>query len=524
MPCFRNSHVGLFNGRHSHRSFSQTADLYRSNLQFHRRKRRRPSPCLLEQGSSLLGHLRRPPHKKQCTEDVWCAVFDIICSESPSLLHLENYRAGGVTEMKVESPQVEPEGEPEPQLAVIQRAADFSVNDGLKRTTSISELTPKKLKQCATREIGTQCNLDDMLEPMAVSALHRRMCVRRVQELPLESDIMASSIVDLHFSSSRDLAEVSDWAARLSEQQLQDLAHGFLGSRIAGIAVKSGPKARLRLVGDRFVSEANMLSQRLPKFRSALTSSCMTLFFGGFPERPFNGRGLFALVDHDAQAWSPVIHTALNFASRLICDGALPQSLAAELLQRSFGCALLDAKHMMSLVKLDRNLVFRSPHALFKCNTLHFWGPSDSRSAATCKILGKAETTSCNLVRFAAQHARKSPAPPLAQSQSSSCLAMQSKPEPCLARADTAPPALCPKKRSVGTILRLQDDMAPHCCVSFAGATTCKPFVLAEAIPLEIPDDDLPDYWRSVAGGEHKPAKLEERAKMAEAMLYCNDN
>merc|ERR1712182_185918 len=100
------------------------------------------------------------------------------------------------------------------------------------------------------------------------------MCARRVQELPLESDIAASSIVDLHFSSSRDLAEVSDWAARLSEQQLQDLAHGFLGTRIAGIDVKSGPKARPRLVGDRFVNEASMLAGRLPEFRCALTSSC----------------------------------------------------------------------------------------------------------------------------------------------------------------------------------------------------------------------------------------------------------
>merc|ERR1712166_1270904 len=91
-------------------------------------------------------------------------------------------------------------------------------------------------------------------------------------------------------------------------------------------------------------------------------------------------------------------------------------------------------------------------------------------------------------------------------------------PAPCLPRSFSAPAALCPKQRSVGTLLRLQDDLAPHCRVSFAGTTNRKPFVVAEVISLEILDNDLPDYWRFVAGGDHGP-KLEERALRAEVMV-----
>jgi hypothetical protein len=78
---------------------------------------------------------------------------------------------------------------------------------------------------------------------------------------------------------------------------------------------------------------------------------------------------------------------------------------------------------------------------------------------------------------------------------------------------------LFPKQRSVGTLLRSQDDMAPHCCVSFAGTTIRKAFVSAEVIPLEIPDNDLPEYLRFVAGGEHRPAKMDESALRVEAIL-----
>lgn len=329
----------------------------------------------------------------------------------------------------------------------------------------------------ASREMGTQCDIEDMLEPMAISKMNHRMCCRRVRQLSLCAELEAQSIVDFHFCSFRDVASVNDWASMLSKEELAELAHGFLGTHIAGITVKSGAKERPRSVNSRHLEEAAILSEN-PNFRSALLSSARTLFFGGFSAKPFNGRSLFALVDHNAEIWAPVMYTALDFAGHLIQRGVLPVALTAELLKRSAqlltDAGVLHSKHIVNIVAAMRI------------------------DKPTCQM------------------------PLLSRSMSSPLPEKQGSTKPCLRHADTAPADLyrTPRRvRSIGTLLRLQDDLAPYCCISFEGVVKDKPHANAEIIPLDIPLDDVPAYWRSVAGGEHRPAKLEQRALVAEVMV-----
>jgi hypothetical protein len=330
----------------------------------------------------------------------------------------------------------------------------------------------KKLKLPATREMGTQCDLEDMLEPMGFNVLNHRMCFRRVRQMPLIPEMEAPSVVDFHFSSFRDLTSVFEWASMLSSDEVQELADGFLGTRIAGVPVKGGARTCPRLVVRRFVEEAVILCG-IQEFRDALVSSTRTLFFRGFCTKPFNGRSLFALVDHDAQVWAPVMHTALDFVGRLIHRSALPGALSAELLQMSG------------------------------------WMLNNSEAQCTMHVVSMIAVLKIEPA---------CPMPRLARSASTPSSRVQSTVEHGLVRADTAPPALCPKMRSVGTLLRLQDDLAPHCCVSFEGVIKQEPFVIAEAIPLDIPVEDLSHYWHFAAGGEHKAANLAHRAQQAEVM------
>lgn len=357
-----------------------------------------------------------------------------------------------------ESDDMESETEPDAtqSLFTSHRVTAFDFERIPRRTSQNVWMAPSKsLKSRATKEIGTQCDIDDMLEPMGVNVLNHRMCSRRVRQLPLNPD-MEASIVDIHFSSFRDLASVAEWASMLSRHELRELAGGFLGMRIAGVAIKGSARARPRSVVGRFLEEAVLLC-KIQNFRNALVSSATMLFFHGFSKKPFNGRNLFALVDHDATLWGPVMHTALDFAGRLTQRGALPKALNAELLQRSAW-------------------LLNNEGAQYRTHVVSMVTALKSKPQQRTRVQG-------------------------------------------LVRAGTAPPALCPKTRSVGTLLHLQDDLAPHCCISFEGVVRDEPYVAPEVIPLDIPIEDLPQYWRFAAGGEHKPAKLEQRAKRAEVMI-----
>merc|ERR1739848_485006 len=110
------------------------------------------------------------------------------------------------------------------------------------------------------------------------------------------------------------------------------------------------------------------------------------------------------------------MHTALDFASRLLYHEALPESLAAELLQRSFTSPSLQTKHMVSLVSFVKR-------------------KQRPRRNELVDFLGRAD--SWHLASTSKDVARASPVPPLPQSQSSRCSAMESRPQPCLPRADT---------------------------------------------------------------------------------------
>merc|ERR1711964_49024 len=74
-----------------------------------------------------------------------------------------------------------------------------------------------------------------------------------------------------------------------------------------------------------------------------------------------------------------------------------------------------------------------------------------------------------------------------------------------LRKTQSTPASLERPQRTFGTSLRPQDEpkRGSYCHISFAGAGNGGGE--KQIIPLDIAEADLPDYWRSAAGGEHNP-------------------
>jgi len=229
--------------------------------------------------------------------------------------------------------------------------------------------------------------------------------------------------------------------------------------------LQRGSVQEWRCVPERYVDEAALISRSTPRFRACLLASARRLLIGGIKANPYQGQTLLCLASTEPR-WEASAVTALDFSSRLIRSGVLPNAFAAEVIVSAAANAMTHSTHIDS---------------------------------ALLKLGLSAKTSTHGCVHF--QRSQSSPA--------------RMGHEPATARSGVG---LRRTYSEQGTSLRPQDNpnisYGPYTCLSFACEyPRGKQVRLAESIPLEIHSDDLPDYWRFVAGGEHSLERLEHRTR-----------
>lgn len=308
-------------------------------------------------------------------------------------------------------------------------------------------------------DVAVQCNVEDMLEPMARSAFFHNMGVRKIRQVQLQHGEQAHFSVGTYFSSYHDLDEtLPAWAMTISSAEVDALADKFLGTSVAGVPVEQMEVGRRppRRVADRYVSEAALLAND-PRFRSSLLASSRRLLIFGFGARPFNGRSLFRLALEDPDQWELLAQTALDFVARLIQAGALHQALSAELLPAAAELPPLPAPRVsMPLLRAG------PPNALV------------SLLVATRPDLGHTGSLA---------RPDLGPLAPLASPALGDAVSCGA--EVTIAPAPEPTQAGQPPRRSVGTLLHPQDDLQPYSSVSVPGAIARRPGCTAEVRVIE---------------------------------------
>lgn len=189
-------------------------------------------------------------------------------------------------------------------------------------------------------------------------------------------------------------------------------------------------------------------------------------------------------------------HTAIDFAARLVRMGALRVAFANELRSTAVAAATRDNGCGPAWGWVD---LLSSPESR------HL----DSNVAMRV-VQSSARRTQCG------QHHSKG-----SNSQVTLCRSLSDGPSRNssgggiggLPRTQSTPaslPSYCGRCR--GTLLRLQDEAQPYCCVSVASEVTVIPVVIEERFHA--------DYWRFVAGGEHSIETLEQRARAAATAYF----
>eukprot|EP00930_Biecheleria_cincta_P006353 TRINITY_DN107348_c0_g1_i1.p1 TRINITY_DN107348_c0_g1~~TRINITY_DN107348_c0_g1_i1.p1 ORF type:complete len:520 (-),score=82.10 TRINITY_DN107348_c0_g1_i1:236-1795(-) len=336
-------------------------------------------------------------------------------------------------------------------------------------------------------DVAVQCEAEDMLEPMATSKMGQKCCLHHLKSAPLFPALYAAAS---HFSFFDDASCAVSRAAGLDETQLGVLAGQFLGPSIGGVKIEQKNCHNAWRVADRHVADATSLVKHVPDFRARLFTSARRLLLGGLPTeecRPLRGQSLLRLAHERPFMWAKLAYTALDFACRLMHEGALPTALALDILVliRDQGWN----EWVLGLLKL-LSVIRRAPAHCRK-------RPSTVRRKSSRSILGVAQL---------AQQRPSTPQRTMSAPQQSVCSLDGS-----LSRAQTAPPTIFVHR---GTSLRPQDVHQVNFAVSFSGASGR--LVTHEVIPSEIKDCDLAEYWRNAAGGEHSEADLELMARQAE--------
>ncbi|CAE8728638.1 unnamed protein product [Polarella glacialis] len=340
--------------------------------------------------------------------------------------------------------------------------------DAMQSQSPLESTSPAAARPSMT-DTEVQCSPEEMLEPMARSAFFQQSCLQKIRSAPLWHDTTYS--VASHFSYFEDADVVTAWVAELEESELHALADRFLGSEIAGVAVRLHSCRPARRVADRHVVEAASLSHAVPAFRTALLASAKSLLVGGLNKPPLHGRSLLRSAHECPGHWAKLAYTALDFVCRLISARALPTAFIAELL----------------VVFADMTLT----------------GEGCKMSVLGLLSLLRAVRPSC-LVRHCRRAGRSATAP--------SC--MQAFLDPPIPRKTSASAWVSVRTRSIGTSLRPHDDSQPYCCISTGGAPGQK--VRIDIMPA-IAEHLLPDYWRWAAGGEHSAEELKLLARRSEA-------
>lgn len=341
-------------------------------------------------------------------------------------------------------------------------------------------------------DVAVQCDAEDMLEPMATSKMGQKCFLHHLKTATLFPPLYAAAS---HFSSFEDASCVVSQAAGLDESQLHVLAGQFLGPGIGGVKIEQKNSHNAWRVADRHVADAALLVKRVPDFRARLFTSSRRLLLGGLPSeecRPLRGQSLLRLAHERPSTWAKLAYTALDFACRLMQEGALPTALALDVLvlirDQGWNEWVLGLSKLLSVLRRAPAHCRKRPSTVRRKSSRSFWG--------------------------AAQLAQQQPSTPLRTRTMSA-------PHPglcpqvgTLVRAQSAPPSMFVHK---GTSLRLQDVHQVNFAVSFSGASGR--LVTHEVIPSEIQDCDLAEYWRSAAGGEHSEAHLELMARQAEEVF-----
>lgn len=334
---------------------------------------------------------------------------------------------------------------------------------------------------------AVQCDADAMLEPMATSAMGQKCCLHHLRTAPLCPPTYSAAS---HFSFFEDASCAVSRAAGLDDGQLRILAGQFLGPSVGGVRIELRKCHNAWRVADRHVADASLLVQHVPHFRASLFTSARRLLLGGLPSeecRALRGQSLLRLAHERPFMWAKLAYTALDFACRLMQEGALPTALALDVLvliqNQGWNEWVLGLLKILSVIR-------RAPAHSGKRSTI-------VRRKSSRSVLGAAKLAE---QRPSVQRTMSAPQPGV-------CLQ-----EGSLARAQTAPPTTFVHR---GTSLRPHDvHQANFAAVSFSGASGR--LVTHEVIPSEIKGCDLPEYWRSAAGGEHSEADLELRARQAE--------
>lgn len=137
-------------------------------------------------------------------------------------------------------------------------------------------------EQCPeVADMGVQCNLDDMLEPMYPLPLYQRKAKDKIMRVHWQ-DPQESYVVDGHFQRFEDAETLCMWVGQLPDDEISRLAGRFCGCKeLGGQPLKrplsTGP-LRMRgkecgRVSNRHVAEACMLAEVLPVFRRTLLFS-----------------------------------------------------------------------------------------------------------------------------------------------------------------------------------------------------------------------------------------------------------
>lgn len=365
---------------------------------------------------------------------------------------------------------------------------------------AILEPASTELSNVRGVDVAVQCYPEEMLEPMAPHQFQQRCHMRKLYQASISCDPRCSYSVASHFSNFEDIHTIVTWVLDLDDSDRRGLANRFLGREICGIpASQSGN--RPRRIADRYVAEVALIAQASSVFREAICASARRLFLDGFVEYPFNGRGVLLLACERPEQWGSLAHTAVDLAARLVRAGALRVAFAHELRSTAVAAAVRD--HGCGLawgwVDLLSNLDSRRL----------------AQSITTSVVRSSSLRTQCGQHDLKISHNSKTSFQQKAEV--ARCCALSDEPlgnSPVLAirglpRTQSAPaslPSSCGRCR--GTLLRLQDEAQPYCCVSVTSEVT--------VIPIVIQGRFRADYWRFAVGGDHSRKTLEVRARVAE--------
>jgi len=348
-------------------------------------------------------------------------------------------------------------------------------------------------------DASTQCEAEEMLEPMRPSPLGQKRCLAGLKSTPLEGGVAYS--IATHFSLYEDPEVVAGLAADLDDRELAAVADRFLGEEIAGVTVEIKMRRPPRLVADRYVTEAVLIGQRAPAFREYLLSSARSLLLGSRHKRfPLNGRSLLRLADDDAEVWAKVAHTALNFACRLMQRNALPGAFAAEII-------VVLADLSPTAVLLGLSTVLPAASASSRASIRRRLDASPWYCTCPSTPVRPPEGFLAQMRAWSTPAFPASPPPPLPMTR---VLSMPAPPPVTMRDVGTS---LRPQEAQPLDVVRSKKRNLPKILVhSYSSILVSK---YADEVP-HIEMCFLADYWLHAAGGEHSPAQLEDRARKAE--------